>query len=60
MDRTLVSPVARGSDYAALSRHVRQAGLLDRRVHSYAWRIGCTALALTAGWTAFAVLGDSW
>ena len=55
-----VRSAARGSEYAALSRHVRQAGLLDRRVNSYAWRVGCTALALTAGWAAFAVIGDSW
>jgi len=39
---------------------VRQAGLLDRRLRYYAWKIGFTALALAAGWTAFAVLGDSW
>jgi fatty acid desaturase len=43
-----------------LSRHVRQAGLLDRRLRYYAWKIALTALALAAGWTAFAVLGDSW
>jgi fatty acid desaturase len=50
----------RGSEYAALSRRVRQAGLLDRRLRYYAWKIGLTALALTAGWTAFALIGDSW
>jgi len=49
-----------GSEYAMLSRHVRQAGLLDRRLRYYAWKIGLTWLALLAGWTAFAVLGDSW
>jgi len=43
-----------------LSCHVRQAGLLDRRLRYYAWKITLTALALAAGWTAFAVLGDSW
>jgi fatty acid desaturase len=50
----------RGSEYAVLSRRVRQAGLLDRRFRSYGWRIALTALALTAGWTAFAVIGNSW
>ena len=50
----------RGSEYAALSRHVRQAGLLDRRLRYYFWKIGLTALALVAGWTAFALIGDSW
>jgi fatty acid desaturase len=53
-------PAGRGSEYAALSRHVRQAGLLDRRRAAYAWRIGGTAAALAAGWAAFAVIGDSW
>ena len=43
-----------------LSRQVRQAGLLDRRLRYYAWKITLTALALAAGWAAFAVLGDSW
>jgi fatty acid desaturase len=50
----------RGSEYAMLSRHIRQAGLLDRRLRYYTWKIALTALALAAGWTAFAVLGDSW
>ena len=31
-------------------RHVRQAGLLDRRPRYYAWKITLTALALAAGW----------
>ena len=51
---------ARGSEYAMLSRQVRQAGLLDRRLRYYGWKIGLTVLALAAGWAAFAVLGDSW
>jgi fatty acid desaturase len=50
----------RGSEYAALSRDVRQAGLLDRRLRYYFWKIGLTALALAAGWTAFALIGNSW
>jgi fatty acid desaturase len=49
-----------GSEYAMLSRRVRQAGLLDRRLHYYSWKIGLTGLALAGGWTAFAVVGDSW
>jgi fatty acid desaturase len=56
----LQSASSRGSEYAMLSRRVRQAGLLDRRLRYYAWKIALTALALAAGWTAFAVLGDSW
>jgi fatty acid desaturase len=54
------SGVARGSEYAMLSRRVRQAGLLDRRIRYYAWKMTLTGLALAAGWTVFAVLGDSW
>ena len=50
----------RGSDYAALSRQVRQAGLLDRRPGYYAWKVTLTAAALTLGWAAFAVIGNSW
>jgi fatty acid desaturase len=50
----------RGSDYATLSRDVRQAGLLDRRLRYYFWKIALTTVALAAGWTAFAVLGNSW
>jgi fatty acid desaturase len=50
----------RGSEYAMLSRQVRQAGLLDRRLRYYAWKITLTALAFAAGWAAFAVLGNSW
>jgi fatty acid desaturase len=54
------SPARRGSDYAALSRLVRQAGLLDRRPGWYAARIGLNTVMLAAGWTAFFLLGDSW
>jgi fatty acid desaturase len=50
----------RGSEYAALSRQVRQAGLLDRRPRYYAWKIAITTLALGAGWTVFVLVGDSW
>ena len=50
----------RGSDYAALSRQVRQAGLLDRRLRYYAWKVTLTAAALALGWVAFAVIGNSW
>jgi hypothetical protein len=39
---------ARRSDYAELSRRVRQAGLLERRRSRYAWRITVTALLLAA------------
>jgi fatty acid desaturase len=50
----------RGSDYAALTRQVRQSGLLDRRPWYYAWKITLTAAALALGWAAFAAIGNSW
>jgi fatty acid desaturase len=59
-----VSPSAdqalRGTDYARLSRQVRQAGLLDRCAGHYAWRITITVGLLFAGWAAFVLVGDSW
>jgi fatty acid desaturase len=50
----------RGSDYAALSRQVREAGLLDRRLRYYAWKVTLTAAALVLGWAVFGVIGNSW
>jgi hypothetical protein len=50
----------RGTDYAKLSRQVREAGLLDRRLHYYRWKIAITAALFAAGWTVFVILGDSW
>jgi fatty acid desaturase len=50
----------RGSEYAVLSRQIREAGLLARRPRYYAWKIALTGAALAAGWAAFVVIGDSW
>src|SRR5689334_4370060 len=50
----------RGSDYAALSRQVRQSGLLGRRPWYYTWKITLTAAALALGWATFAAIGNSW
>jgi fatty acid desaturase len=50
----------RGTDYARLSRQVRQAGLLDPRTGHYAWRITITVVLLLGGWAAFFLVGDSW
>ncbi|WP_173073447.1 fatty acid desaturase family protein [Phytohabitans rumicis] len=49
-----------GSEYAHLSRLVRQAGLLDRRRGYYAVRIGLTGGLLVGAWVAFLWLGESW
>jgi fatty acid desaturase len=51
---------SRGIDYAELSRRIRQACLLDRRPAYYALKIGLNLVLLAAGWTVFALLGDSW
>jgi len=37
---------------------VRQAGLLDRRLRYYTWKITLTAAALALGWVTFAVIGN--
>jgi fatty acid desaturase len=50
----------RGSDYAALLRQVKAAGLLDRRYRYYLTKIVVTAGLFVAGWTLFVALGDSW
>jgi fatty acid desaturase len=57
-----VRPVSarRGSDFAELMRVVRQAGLLRRRPAFYTVHIAATLLMFAAGWTAFALLGDTW
>ncbi|GHA58086.1 fatty acid desaturase [Streptomyces tauricus] len=53
-------PARRGSDYAALSREVKQSGLLKRRPVYYSVKVGANLLLLAAGWTAFALIGQSW
>jgi fatty acid desaturase len=49
-----------GSDYAELSRRVKQAGLLQRRPAYYSIKIGVNLFLLAGGWAVFAVLGRSW
>jgi fatty acid desaturase len=50
----------RWSEYTQLSRQIKQAGLLDRRRGWYAAKIGLNLALLAAGWTAFAIVGESW
>jgi hypothetical protein len=50
----------RGSEYAELSRQVKEAGLLERRSGYYAWKIAVTSGLLAAGWTVFVAVGNSW
>ena len=49
-----------GSEYAQLSRQIKEAGLLERRGGYYAWKISVTAALLAAGWGAFVMVGNSW
>jgi fatty acid desaturase len=50
----------RGSEYAQLSRQIKQAGLLQRRPAYYIGKIIFTVAALAAGWAALVLVGDSW
>jgi fatty acid desaturase len=50
----------RGSAFAALSREIRAAGLLERRRLHYTVRIALTGLAYAGTWAALVVVGDSW
>lgn len=49
-----------GSDYAALSRTVRRAGLMRRRPGWYGPKIATNLLLTAVGWTAFVLIGRSW
>ncbi len=62
IDSTLEQPQPRraGSDYAELLTLVRRDGLLDRRPIVAVVRVVSVSAMLVVGWTAFALLGDSW
>ncbi|MEU7424939.1 acyl-CoA desaturase [Streptomyces sp. NPDC040750] len=49
-----------GSDFAALSRRITDAGLLKRRPGYYVVRIGLVVALFAGGWGAFFALGDTW
>ncbi len=50
----------RGSEYAQLSRQIKESGLLDRRSGYYFWKITATAALLIGGWVVFVLVGNSW
>jgi fatty acid desaturase len=54
------APASRGSDYAQLSRQVREAGLLEARPRYYAKSIAVTVLLLATAWAIFILVGNSW
>ncbi|MFI6662125.1 fatty acid desaturase family protein [Streptomyces sp. NPDC050523] len=49
-----------GSDFARLARTITDAGLLERRPGYYTLRITLVAGLYVGGWTALALVGDSW
>jgi fatty acid desaturase len=57
---TAVLADQRGSDYAGLSRQVRDARLLDRTPWRYGLRIAATVLFFLACWWALVAIGQSW
>jgi fatty acid desaturase len=58
--RAAAAPVHAGSQYAQLSRRVKQAGLLERRRGYYGVRIGVVGAAFVATWAVFVIVGPSW
>jgi len=62
MSLTLDVPqdVRSGSEFAALCRRIRAAGLLERRYGSYATRVSATLAMFAATWLVFLWLGNSW
>ncbi|MFF5230831.1 fatty acid desaturase family protein [Dactylosporangium sp. NPDC000521] len=50
----------RTSDFTTLSRHIRAAGLLDRRPGYYALRFTLVGALYAGGWAAVALIGSSW
>jgi fatty acid desaturase len=54
------SGITRGSEYAELSRQVKQAGLLKRRPAYYSVKIAVNLMLFALGWVVFALLGRSW
>jgi fatty acid desaturase len=57
---TAAAAADRGSDYAILSRQVKQAGLMARRHGYYSVKITVNGLLFVAGWVGFFLLGNSW
>ena len=50
----------RTSDFTTLSKHIRAAGLLERRPGYYALRFTLVGALYAGGWAALALTGSSW
>ncbi|WP_100446097.1 fatty acid desaturase family protein [Glycomyces xiaoerkulensis] len=57
---TATAPPRSGSDFAALSRRINEAGLMRRRPVYYAIRFSLVGAVVIAAWTTFFLLGDTW
>lgn len=55
-----LSTTGLGSDYAELSRQVKEARLLDRRPAYYTIKIAANLALFALGWVVFVLLGRSW
>lgn len=56
----LPTSTSSGSEFAELSRIIRQRGLLRRRHGSYALKFALNAALMALGWAVFGLLGPSW
>jgi fatty acid desaturase len=52
--------ITSGSEFAELSRIIRQRDLLRRRHGSYAMKFALNAALMAVGWAVFGLLGPSW
>src|SRR5688500_2001470 len=59
IDRPSADPPA-GSQYAQLSRRIKQAGLLERRRGFYIARIAALGTLFVGAWAVFVIVGESW
>jgi fatty acid desaturase len=57
---TLRRTATTGSDFSELNRRITALGLMRRRPAYYALRLTLVGLLVTAGWTAFFLVGSSW
>ncbi len=60
MTAPTVRRTAAGSDFSELNRRITALGLMRRRPAYYALRLTLVGLLVTAGWTAFFLVGSSW
>ncbi|MEC3980153.1 fatty acid desaturase family protein [Amycolatopsis sp. H20-H5] len=57
---TVATPLRHSTEFAELTKLIKEAGLLKRRRVYYLVRISLNLLAFAGGWVAFVHLGNSW